>query len=138
MTSGWTQYLEKKILDLVFGNQSYSIPTTLYLGICTGGCTDAGVVTGEPTIGALGYARVVVTNNNTNFPNCTTDGTKNNGVTLTFPEASGSWGTISTYVWFDASTGGNALVYADVTTPKAVVSGDTPKINAGDMTLTLD
>jgi hypothetical protein len=136
MTSGWTQFLEKKVLDQVFGNQTPPAFTTLYLGVCTGGCTDAGVVTGEPS--TSNYARVAVTNNNTNFPNCTSDGSKSNAVAIVFNEASGSWGTISTYVWFDQLTGGNALVWADLTTPKAIDAGDTPKFNIGDMTLTLE
>lgn len=139
MTSGWTQYLEKKVLDQIFGNQSAPAFTHLYVGCCTGGCTDAGTVTGEPTIGSDGYARVDVTNNNTVFPNCSSDGSKVTGSDISFPAcATSAWGTITTIVFFDAATGGNALAWADLGTSKAIGVGDVLKIPAGNLTLTLD
>lgn len=139
MASGWTQFLEKKVLDQIFGNQTAPGYTHLYLGCCTGGCTDAGVVTGEQTVGQNGYTRVDITNNNTMFPNCTSDGSKVTGSDITFPTCSTTtWGTISTIVFFDAASGGNALAFADLTVPKAIGVNDTLKINAGDLTLTLD
>jgi len=38
---------------------------------------------------------------------------------------------------FDAQTGGNLLWYGDLTQSKTVDSGDTFKINAGDLVITL-
>jgi hypothetical protein len=39
---------------------------------------------------------------------------------------------------FDASTSGNLLAWADLTTSKLVGNGDTPSFAAGDLDVTLD
>lgn len=139
MTSGLTQYLEKKVLDQLFGNQTPPTFSTLYFGCCTGGCVDAGTVTGEPTIGEDGYARVAVTNSAVMFPNCTTDGSKATAADIEFPACDGdAWGTITTVVIFDAATSGHALAWYDLTAPKTIQDGDILRLPAGDQVFTLD
>lgn len=132
----FTDYLENKLLDHVFGNTPYTVPSTLYIGLCTA-VTDAGAITGEPTGGS--YARKAVTNNTTNFPNAAS-GSKSNGTVIEFPEATASWGTLSKVFIADNATpgSGNILAYGDLTVAKAVSTGDTPKFNASTLTLTLD
>lgn len=130
----FTDYLENRVLDHVFGGADFSRPATLYIGLCTG-VSESGTVTGEPSGGA--YARVAVTNNTTNFPPAS-GGTKANGEVITFPEATASWGTLDTVFIADSPTGGNVLAYGSLTVAKAVGVGDTPKFNAGALTITLD
>ena len=131
----FSDYLEAKLLDHIFGGQAYSAPTTLYLGLCTG-VSEAGVITGEPV--GNNYSRVTITNNNTNFPNAT-GGSKANGAILTFPEASGSWGTLTKWFLSDAASGNtNTLHSGDLSPEKTIGSGDAPKFNIGALTLTLD
>ena len=109
----FTTYLINKIEDLIFGAQSYSVPATLYVGLCTG-CTSGGTVTGEPAIGSYGYTRVAVTNNDlTTTWSAAAAGAKTNGhstvqwgtVTTT------PWGTLTTVIISDAASGGNILAY---------------------------
>jgi len=130
----FTNFLEAELLDHVFGNASYSAPATLYVGLCTDVAED-GTITGEPS--GSSYARVAVTNNATNFP-AASGGSKANGATITFPEATGSWGTLDTFFISDAATAGNILGYGDLTTPRTIDSGTTVRFDVGALTITLD
>ena len=65
-----------------------------------------------------------------------------NGVSTTsgdinFPQATGSWGTVSHVGIWDASSSGNMLYYTALDASKAVASGDVLKIAAGSLTVTL-
>lgn len=108
---GFSDYTEKKILDLIFGNTAYSIPATLYIGLFTVTPADDGTGGTEVTGGS--YARVALTNNTTNFPNATggDPSTKSNGIAVTFPAATANWGTVVGVGIFDASTSGNLLCW---------------------------
>lgn len=130
----FTNFLEAELLDHVFGNASYSAPATLYVGLCTYVAED-GTITGEPS--GSSYARVAVTNNATNFP-AASGGSKANGATITFPEATGSWGTLYTFFISDAATAGNILGYGDLTTPRTIDSGTIVRFDIGALTITLD
>jgi hypothetical protein len=67
-----------------------------------------------------------------------TAGATSNSNAITFPQASGTWGTVVALGIFDASTSGNLLAWADLTTSKLVGNGDTPSFAAGDLDVTLD
>lgn len=111
--------LANAVLDFEFGSGT---PTTLYCALSTTTPASDGTGFTEP-VGAA-YARVAVTNNATNFPAAASK-TKHNGAAITFPTASGSWGTITWAGWYDASSGGNFRGAGPLGTPKAVASGDT-------------
>lgn len=139
MATQFTTYLDNKLLDLMFGGQSYTIPTTIYAGICTG-CNAAGTVTGEPTIGVNGYARVAVTNNNIS----TTWGAASSGVksnangTIQFPTiTTAGWGTLTYFFFSDAATGGNILAFGPLTTSLVTSVGMSPYIAINNLTVTL-
>lgn len=137
----FSEYLDMLVLDHIIGNQALSVPATIYVGVSS--TTIAGDGTGitEPTIGVNGYARIAVTNNNTNFPNSTIvagKAQKKNGVEFAFPQASGTWGAELTDVFLmDAATGGNFLGYAVMTVPKPITTGDTLKYAANSLTFDL-
>jgi len=131
----FTNFLENEILDHIFGNAAYSSPATLYVGLSTSSITDAGGNITEPVGGS--YARVAITNNATNFP-AASGGAKSNGTEITFPSATGSWGTVIDFFISDAASGGNILGYGTLSIPKAISSGDTAKFAVGDLDITLD
>jgi hypothetical protein len=139
MAGSFSDFMEKKILDVYFGATAYSAPGTLFVGLATATITDAttGSTVTEPSGNA--YARVSVTNNTTNFPNATgTTATKQNGTAITFPTATGSWGTVTDFFIADASTVGNILCYGTLTTSKTVSNGDVVSFAVSQITLTLD
>jgi hypothetical protein len=65
------------------------------------------------------------------------NGVATNNADVTFPTATGSWGTITHVGVHDASTTGNLLYHASLTTSKTVGSGDVFKISSGNLSVTL-
>jgi hypothetical protein len=126
MAGTFTDFLEKKLQDHVFGNTAYTAPSPVFLGLQTDSNTatqrDAGTVT---EVSGGSYARVSVTNNTTNFPNAAgITALKNLHVSFAFPAPTANWGTVTSGSIWDASTAGNMLVWFDLTTPRTINNGD--------------
>lgn len=130
----FADYLENKLLDLVFGAVAFSAPATTYIGLSTTTITDAGGNITEPSGNA--YARVAVTNNATNWP-AASAGSKANGAAINFAQASGSWGTLTDFFVGDAASAGNILAYGALSASKAIGNGDTASFAIGDIVITL-
>jgi hypothetical protein len=130
-----SDYAEKKVQDLILGGVAFSAPAT-HVALFTVAPTDAG---GGTEVSGGAYARVAVTNNTTNWP-AASGGTaaKSNGTVITFPTATASWGTVVAFGIFDAASAGNLLWWGDLTTAKAIGSGDTPSFAIGALAFTLD
>ncbi|MFT4175012.1 MAG: hypothetical protein QM627_00005 [Luteolibacter sp.] len=131
---GFSDYLENKIADHVFGGGDYTRPATIYVALYTSTPTDSG---GGTELSGGGYARAAVTNNSTNWPTASS-GLKRNGAAITFPTASTSWGTIVAFGIFDAASGGNLLAWGALDVAKAVGGGDTPSFGVNALQFQLD
>ncbi len=131
----FADHLENKLLDHVFGGGDYARPATLYIGLSTTTIADGGTNITEPS--GNGYARVAVTNNATNWP-AASAGAKSNGTPITFPAATGSWGTITDFFISDADTGGNILAFGALAAAQAVASGETINFAVGALDISLD
>ena len=132
--SAFSDFLENKILDHILGGGDYSRPPTVHVALYTAGPTDAG---GGTEVSGNNYARVAITNNNTNFP-AASSGQKQNGAVITFPTATGAWGTVSHVGIFDAPGGGHLLMHASLSQAKLIENGDTPTWPIGALTFILD
>lgn len=135
----FAEYLEKKILDEVFGATAFSAPATLYIGLSTTTITNAGGNITEPS--GNGYARKSVTNDTNNWNTAITEsskGKKTNKVAFEFAKATGSWGTITDWFIADASTGGNVLAWGALGASKAVGTDDIFRLAADAIVITLD
>lgn len=135
---GTQPYWENKILDLLFGKQAYTPPSTLYLGLCTS--VTGGVVTGEPTIGTNGYARVAIVNSDIS----TTWGAASGGVklnansTVVFPAPVGSaWGTFPMFFFSDAATAGDILLSGTLAPPVVTAVGIPPTFGLNQLQVTV-
>lgn len=138
MAGSKSDFLENKILDLVLGAVAYTAPTTVYIALFTDTNTatqrDAGTVT---EVSGGSYARVAVTNNTTNWP-AASAGSKSNGTAITFPTSTASWGTVTAFGIYDASTAGNLLYWGDLTASQAVGTNNTLSFQVGQLTVTED
>lgn len=132
MAGSFSDFLENELLDHVFGAAAYTAPATLYMAAFTSTPNDAG---GGTEVSGGSYARVAVTNNATNFP-AASGGSKTNGTVIDWPEATASWGSIVGIAIYDASSGGNQLGWSD-TSSTTINSGDTLRLQANDLTITL-
>jgi hypothetical protein len=125
--SAMSDYLENEILDHILGTGAYTMPTTVYVGLSTGSFNDDNSGT---ELSGSGYARQSIAFN------AASSGTADNSGAVDFPAATGSWGTVSHFGLFDASTGGNLLIHGALTASKAVATGDILRVAAGDMDIT--
>lgn len=121
-----------KNIDLRYGDGAYSKPATVYLALFTAA---PGVGGGGTEVTGGSYVRLAVTNNLANFPDAAA-GIKSNGVAFTFIQATAAWGTVIAVGIFDASTAGNLLDFANLTTPKTVGNGDVLSFPIGSMVFT--
>jgi len=129
--AGFSDYLEDKVLNHVFGGTAYTAPSTLYVALYTAAPSDTG---GGTEVSGGSYARK-------SMPDMTVSGTSpttaTNGAAVEFVTATGSWGTVSHVGVFDASSSGNLLGWAALTASKTVSSGDVFRFDAGDLDITL-
>lgn len=128
----FSNYLEVELLDHVVGKTSYAMPT-VYIAASTADPTDAGSGIAEPVGGA--YARVATSGATWA---AAAAGAISNAAAITFPEATGSWGTITHFAAYDALTGGNFLFHGALTVSRAITTGDTLQFPIGDLDITLD
>ncbi len=124
-----SNYLENKLLDHVLRNVSYTSPTTVYIGLFTTDPTDGNTGT-EVTGGS--YARQILS------VTTASGGIVTSSADVTFPQATGSWGTISHIGLLDALTSGNLLMHTPLTTSRSIETGDVLKISTGSLTASLD
>ena len=126
----FANYLENKVLDHVFGGTSYSAPGTIYAALFTAtpgeGDTGTEISTSGSAYGRQTIAFTVSGNSATNTS------------AVEWAQATSNWGTITHVGIYDASTSGNLMAYASLTESKTVNNGDVIRINASQLTITLD
>lgn len=125
--SAMSDYLENEILDHILATGAYTAPSAVYVGLSTGSFADDNSGT---ELTGNNYSRVAATFS------AAASGTTSNSAAIEFAAATGSWGTVSHFGIFDASSGGNLLIHGAFTTGKAIGSGDILKIAAGDLDIT--
>jgi len=124
----FTNFLETEILDHVFAGSAYTAPATHYLALYTAAPGETG---GGTEVSGGAYARQSVA--------FTTSGnTTSNSAAVEYPTATASFGTVTHVGVFDASTGGNLMAYATLSSSKTIDTGDVFRVPAGDLDITLD
>ena len=132
---GYSNFYASKVIDFVFGDQALVPEVTLYCALAKGAVaeTDDGSTFDEADY--TSYARIPLTNNNTNFPNSVA-GVKTIGVDVTFPQSTGGSNTIQEFIILDAATAGNIVGGGSLTVVQVVTSGIQPIFLAGEVELT--
>lgn len=125
----FSNYLEAKLLNHVLRNTSYTSPTTVYVGLYTSNPNEDNSGT---EISGNNYARQALS------VSTATAGIVTSSADVTFPQATGNWGTISHIGLLDAVTSGNLLMYTALNTAKTIETDDILKISSGNLTVVLD
>lgn len=107
------------------------LTTTTYVSLHT---ADPGN-TGASEVSGSAYARVGTVGFTNTGGNPTVAA---NTAIVTFPAATGSWGTVSHFGVWSAATAGTFFGSGALVTPKAVGNGDTARFLAGALTITAD
>ena len=129
--AGFTNYAENLVLTWTFTASSATRPTSWYVALYTVAPGEAG---GGTECSGTSYARQSVAFSVSG----TAPTTASNSAAIEFPTAGGSWGTIVAAAILDASTSGNMIAFADLTTSKTIDTGDVLRFNTGALTITLD
>ena len=122
------------LLNYMFGETTFVLPTTFYIALSTSTPTATGGNIIEPA--GNGYSRVAFVNNTTNFPATSTEVSKNNTL-ISFPQASGAWGTVTNVCIFDAPTGGTCWAVAPLTAPEAITTNMTLQLPIGNLQISM-
>lgn len=128
MAGGASDYTEEMLLKMTLNGIAYTPPSAVYLALFTSDPTDAGVGT-EVTGGV--YARQQITFD------APVNGTTQNSTDVLFPIATASWGTITHYGIYDASSGGNLLYHGPLNASKNIAVGAQFKLPTGYLTITV-
>jgi hypothetical protein len=123
-----SNYLENALINGTLRATTFTAPTTVYISLHTADPTDAG--TGTEVSGGS-YIRQSAT-----FA-APSNGASASNADITFPQATGSWGTIGWIGIWDAQTTGNMLYHTALDASKAIDTGDIFKIASGSLTVTL-
>jgi len=130
----FSDYLELEILDHVFLTGSYAQPSNIYIALCKSTIDDADTGSTLPSeVSGGSYARKSCGTWDT-----ASAGSTKNGVAITFTQATAQWGTVTDFAVVDASSGGNVLAYAKLTTAKSIATGDTAKFATGDLKVSIN
>lgn len=120
-TAQASDYLENLWIDHLFRSATWAKPTALWVGLFTAAPSDAG---GGTEVSGGSYARVNLPPLDANWAAPSAgNGVTSNLAAITFAAPTGAWGTVTHFGIFDASTGGNLLIWDALTSSVAVTSG---------------
>ena len=124
-------YMENAIINLMRNTAFTQIPAyvALFKSPASDAELEAGTLTNEVSGGA--YARQLA------GLSAPSDGVTANAADITFPTATANWGTVTHVALMDAAAAGNVLMWSLLDVSKVVNSGDTFKINLGDLDVTV-
>lgn len=125
--SAKSNYLEGKLIEHVLRNTAYTSPSTVHLSLHTANPDEDASGT---EVSGNGYSRQPITFG------AHSNGACSNTSVEEFDASGGSFGTVTHFGIFDASSGGNLLYYGALTASKVVADGDTLKFAAGSVTIT--
>lgn len=124
-----SNYLENALINATLRATTYTSPATVYVALFTTDPTDANSGT---EVSGGSYQRTAVTFG------APSDGVTTNSGAVTFPTATGSWGTVTHIGIMDAQTSGNLLFHTPLDTSKTITSGDIFTISTGNLSVTLE
>jgi hypothetical protein len=123
-----SNFLENAIINATLRNTTYTSVATVYVSLWTSDPTDAGSGT---EVSGGSYARTAVTFG------APSNGVTTNSADVTFPTATGTWGTVGWIGINDALSSGNLLYHTALDASKSITSGDIFKITTGNLSVTL-
>lgn len=126
--SEMSNYLENALVNATLRNTAYTSPSAVYLALYTADPTDADSGT---EVSGTSYARQAITFG------APSNGVTTNSAAIEFPQAGGSWGTVTHVGIRDASTSGNLLYHTALDASKTIATGDVFRVASGSLSVTL-
>jgi hypothetical protein len=139
-----TDYLEEKILDAMatLGSFDFASGTVTsgsggYIGLFTSAPSDSAAGT-EVSASGTAYTRIQIGSAGQGSFNAASGGEIDNDAEFRWADALADWGTITHVGLFDASTGGNLLVYGQLQSSVVIELGDIFKVPANGFTIQMN
>jgi len=126
MAGSISDALEIELLDHVLKTGAFGVPADIYVALSTADPLDTGAGIAEPV--GMSYARVIM-----NSWDVAASRATENTNQITFPQATGDWGTITHWAIYSAITGGDFLAHGDFAVSKACPNGTNLYVGAGDI-----
>jgi hypothetical protein len=130
-----TDAMEQALLNHIFNDPAFTPDANIFVALSTTTPTDAGGNFTEPV--GNGYGRVSTAAADWAAASGTAPASKANGNAITFPSATGAWGTVTHFGLFSASTGGTLRAWGALTTSRAPASGDVVRFAIGALIVKL-
>lgn len=132
-----TTHFKNIIMGNVFKTATgTALPSNYYIGLSSTAPTASGENVTEPVPTGSAYTRVRISS--LSAPN---NGVITNTAAINFPESTASWFPASApathYVIYDAETGGNLLMYNQLTNPRIIETNTIATIKANSLYLQL-
>jgi hypothetical protein len=124
-----SNFLENAIINATLRNTAYTSPAAVYVGLYT---SDPGEGNTGTEVSGGSYARTAVTFG------APSNGVSTNSASVTFPTATGTWGTVTHIGILDATTSGNLLYFTPLDASKSIASGDVFTISTGNLSVTME
>ena len=137
----FANYTARALLNSLFGKTSnfgaLASAPTIYVGLSTTAPSETGGTVTEP---ANGYTRVETAAADWNGATDADPSVVTNAEEIVFPEATGSWGTVTHFFLASAASGTGDVILASgsLGTPKAPTTADTPRFQATELSVSLD
>lgn len=127
-----TTYFLNLVSGNVFGSKKTpAVPEKYYLGLSSAAPALDGSGVVEPGDGT-GYARVELTS-----LSAPVNGVVTNNAAIDFAESTSEWGTMTHFVVYDAPTGGNLLMYGELSASRRVEAATIMTIKLGSLNLSV-
>ncbi|UOF77889.1 b-glycanase [Caudoviricetes sp.] len=123
----FTSYTDNKLIDHLLGSNTFTKPASKYVALYVGDPVGSGT---EISTSGSAYAR-----QSASFS--ISGGVATNSGNIEYATATAAWGTITHVAIFDASTSGNMLVSAELSSAKTIGTGDVLRIPTGQLSVTL-
>jgi hypothetical protein len=131
--SEFSDYMENAIINQM--RNVAGVQVAVYVALFTASTgleADSGWSGTEVSTSGTAYARKLA------GLSAASGGTSSNAADITWTQATASWGTVSHVALMDAVSTGHVLMWSALDASKAIDTGDTFKINAGDLDITVD
>ncbi len=138
LTGNMSQYLQNAVLNWHKGTTFSAAPANTYVALLTTAPTDSSGA-GSVEVSGGSYARVAIASSgwSTISGSPSSPGQISNSGTLTFATPTANWGTVLCVATYDASTAGNLLWFATITS-QIINTGAVASFSIGSLVLTLD
>ena len=127
----FSDYMENKIIEVMRATSFTAVAAyvALFTSVATEAELEAGTLTNEVTGGS--YARQLA------GLSVASGGASSNAADIVFPTATADWGTVHLVALMDAATAGNVFMYSLLDADKVVSNGDTFRINATELAVSV-